>query len=117
MIKLERLDCYNGKRNMPYMYGDHNSIDNWASDCCGMRLDNAINPTVNPTDSYIGVRIYLNGHVQDAGEHNEVVNLITKNGPIGVVLTQKVITTHRHGLNDPGLIEDDGWDEDDEDEE
>ena len=107
-MEIKMWSSYNDKPVATHiLHGPHNSSDNWACDCCGMRRDTINNPVVKPEDSYIGVRIYVDGHVRYAGEQNKVVNLTTKNGPIGVVLTQEVLLRHTKTLADPGVMEDD----------
>lgn len=97
---------------------NHNHSKHWASGCCGMRIDRLSSPTVAPEDSFIGVRVYVDGHVGDAGPQNNVVNLTTKNGPIGLVLTKVVLT--KYGRTNPdfgcgGDSDDDDWNEEGDD--
>lgn len=98
----------------------HNSYNSWISDCCGMRLDNVEAPIVAPTDSYLGCRVYVGGHINDAGPQNNVVNLTTRNGPVSLVLTKVVLTSRNCITCDPGCVDEndnDQWDDFNEEDE
>lgn len=103
----------------PDLFYEYNGVSNWASSCCGMRIDDATSPYVKPEDSWIGVRVYLGAHLESAGEQNVVRNLSTKSGDISMVFTQTVLTcnTRELGINDPGCKDDaDGFYDEEEEE-